>query len=136
MKKKAHALLSLLIAVILLLFSCTTDTEALPVISDDSFMNGWYIDDSSVCIVCRIIIISEEAVTVSMTAYSEEDVGGLLESAKLTGYNEDMSSTYFDIETGFNELTVVFVGIHGVSDEKFDYGMPDKIVLKREKTFL
>lgn len=136
MKKKAHALLSLLIAVILLLFSCTTDTKALPVISDDSFMNGWYIDDSSVCIVCRIIIISEEAVTVSMTAYSEEDVGGLLKNAKLTGYNEDMSSTYFDIETGFNEFTVVFVGIHGVSDEKFDYGMPDKIVLKREKTFL
>ena len=136
MNKKVHALLSLLIAVILLLFSCTTDTKALPVISDDSFMNGWYIDDSSVCIVCRIIIISEEAVTVSMTAYSEEDVGGLLKNAKLTGYNEDMSSTYFDIETGFNELTVVFVGIHGVSDEKFDYGMPDKIVLKREKTFL
>ncbi len=136
MKKKAHALLCLLIAVILLLFSCADETKALPVISDDSFMNGWYIDDSKVCIVCRIIIISEEAVTVSMTAYSEEDVGGLLKDAKLTGYNEDMSSTYFDIETGFNELTVVFVGIHGEGDEKFDYGMPDKIVLKREKTFL
>lgn len=134
LKKKRHILPCLIIAVILLLFSCAKETVALPVVSDDSYMNGWYIDNSIVYIVCRLVIISEEDVTVSITAYSEEDVGGLLENARLTGYNEDMSSTNFDIETGFNELIVVFVGVHGKNDEKYDYGIPDKIVLEREKT--
>ena len=127
---KKHALFILyVLSICFMLCSCSKPSAASPHIVPSSYLNGWYIDGDVVYMVCKLIIECEEDISVNINAYSAEDVGVLLENEKLTGYNEDMSSTLFELHKGFNEIIVVFVGVYGKSNQKADYNIPDKVII-------
>lgn len=123
-------LLAVIMAVILLLSACESSASAQAELKDGSYLSGWYVDGDTVYMVCHLIIASDSENTITVTAYSDEDVGGLLRESRLVGYNEDMSETRFDLERGSNEIIVVFVGALGKHEEKVDYAIPDKIVIE------
>ena len=117
---------------LLCIFACekTVISDSIE-ISHESYLNGWYVDNEVTYIVCHLVIESEYDTNVTINALSKEDVGNLLENPKLTGYNEDMSSTQFHLHVGRNEIITVFVGVHGKNDEKADYDVPDVIEIKK-----
>lgn len=120
MKRFVCAFLSLL----LLLTSCAKQS---PELQPESYLTGWYVDEGVVYIVCHMFVMCEHPVQITMDAYSAEDRGGLLKSGELTAYNEDMSSTVFELHKGRNDFIAVFVGVYGTTDEKADYHVPDDI---------
>lgn len=106
---------------------CSCKTMPAVELQKESYLTGWYVDNGSVYIVCHIFVMSERHTYISMEAYSKEDEGALLETGHLDCYNEDMTSTVFEIHRGRNEFIAVFVGTYGNSEEKADYQVPDNI---------
>ena len=121
-----------LIALATMLFSLGDKSTVVNAhISEKSYMTGWYSEERNAYIVCRLIIHSAEDVCVNICAYSDEDVGGLLENGEMRGYNENMSSDTFILHEGTNDIIVVFVGDCGQNSKKADYEPPDDIIIKR-----
>ena len=123
----------LIVLMCALLLLCSSCSVASPELQKESYLAGWYVDEGVVYIVCHMFVMSDRQQIITMEAYSSEDRGFLLKTGELTAYNEDMSSTSFELHRGRNEFIAVFVGTYGTTEEKADYHIPDNIIIKTKK---
>ena len=107
--------------------------ERVRILQDQSLLNRFYEENGTVHMLCTIKVENEtkEAVEVTITAFSREDmIGGLLEDARMPGFNPERGDGYFTIPAdSVTELLVDFRGTFGGKAQKADRLVPDVLEL-------
>ncbi len=98
--------------------------------NNSHLLGDFKVENGKVLFSCSLAVenLTDDDLTVKITAYSKEDVdGGLLKQAKMSGYCEDMISDTFKMKSGESSVTVIFVGDFAGRQVKHDRLVPDDI---------
>lgn len=131
----------IIIAVIILVFKNSKNDKLIPKLELVSDQRGgiedFYIEDDKVYIICGITIINntEDELSYSLTANSEADFrSGLITSAILKGFDENLSTNIFSI--GGHEvqtIKIIFMGDYAGYPKKNDRLMPEITIVEEQK---
>lgn len=127
MKKKYIFLIAAAICVLVAGYMLLQKHNDIHINYEKSFFSDFHVEEAKVYIECVLCIENNTAKQhkVKFIAESEEDKeNGLIMDSKLNGYNEDLETSLFDIESGENRITVIFVGNYGGVEQKVNRLLP------------
>ena len=130
--KRSIGLFTAVVLTLVLLCGCGNAAQV-RLDEEGSSFSDLTVVDGQVYMTCTLVIENStgEEVRVRIAASSPEDVaGGLLQSAELTGMDENLASDVFTLEEGENSVEVVFVGAFGGTEVKQDRLIPEDITLE------
>ena len=100
--------------------------------TDKSYLSDYVIQDEKVIFWCNIQIVNlyQEQKWISISGLFKEDekTGLIMENTLLGRDSNNYDLTLFHLKPGINNLSVVFVGTHGISNIKHDRLLPQIIV--------
>lgn len=127
MRTKIFAIILTLLLISLIIFGFLGKKSKIEIDYENSFYSEYSIKEDKVYIECELVInnTTNKQKNIQITGTFDNDVSsGLLKNPTIYGYNSDLKTNIFEINSGSQRIKVIFIGDYNGVNIKHDRKLP------------